>query len=246
MDPWLYFEVTHSTHQIMNPSSPARLEALVEVLELKAGHRVLDMGCGHAELLLRWHELAGTTGIGIDASPYQAERARERVSQRAPGAVEIIEGRGQDFATEEKFDVSCCLGVTWIWGGFAGTLEALVGFTRPGGAIVVGEPYWRREPPVEYLQRAEVERDAFNELAGCRRIALEQGLGFIWMAGSTEAEWDEYEMRQSASLDAYTRAHPDDPDLPELQSQRSQYEDLYFKWERDCLGWAIWVFRVQD
>ena len=119
MNPWRYYEVTHSSHAIMNPSSEARLEALAGVLELAPHKRILDVGCGHAELLLRWFELTGSTGIGVDASPYQAKRAQENVALRAPGAIEIIESRGEDFSTKECFDVACCLGATWVWGGTA-------------------------------------------------------------------------------------------------------------------------------
>ena len=244
MDPWRYYEVTHSNHAIMNPTSDARLVTLAEVLALQPQQLVLDVGCGHGELLLRWFELAGTTGVGVEASPYQAKRARDQVAQRAPGRVVIMEGRGEDFASEDRFDVSCCLGATWIWGGYRGALKALAGFTRPGGVVVVGEPYWRQEPSLEYLKFTGVQRDSLPDLAQCRRIALDMGFGFIWMASASVNDCDGYEMLQSATLDAFGQAHPDDPDLAEMRAKRGHFEEMYFRWERACIGWAMWAFRV--
>jgi len=245
VDTWRYFELTHSTHELMNPSSPARLDALGEVLGLGARSRVLDVGCGHAETLLRWNARHGVTGVGIDASPYHAARARRRVQERgAAAAIEIVHARGEDFATDERFDVACCLGASWIWKGHEGTLRALRGFAAPGGAVVAGEPYWKEEPAPEYLTAEGLRRDEVLELDLCRRVALGLGLELIWMAGSTDAEWDEYEMRQAAAVDAFAREHPDDPDLDELRARRRRHDEAYLRWGRRCLGWAIWAFRV--
>ena len=105
-----------------------RMDALAQALRLEKGQHVLDMGCGHAEMLLRWHERLGVDGVGVEASPYTAKRAREWAIRRGKGAVQIVEARGEDFRTDERFHVAACLGASWIWGGFAGTISALGAF----------------------------------------------------------------------------------------------------------------------
>ena len=244
MDTWRYFELTHSAHDLLNPFRPERLDLLGERLGLGPGSRVLDVACGHGEMLLRWHERLGVSGLGIDASPFHSRRARERAEARAPGAVEVREGRGEDLRTDELFDAACCLGASWIWHGHRGTLEALLGFVRPGGAVVVGEPFWKEEPARGYLEAEGLERGSFHDLEGCRRTALELGLELIWMGGATEEEWDEYEMKQALAVDAFALAHPDDPDLAALRERRRRHDEAYFRWGRSCLGWAVWAFRA--
>jgi SAM-dependent methyltransferase len=245
VDTWRYYELTHSTHDVMNPTSPARLDALADALRLDRATSVLDVACGHAELLLRWHERHGAAGVGVEASPYAAARAHARVAERGAGSsVTIVHGRGEDFETAERFDVACCVGASWIWNGHEGTLRALAGFVKPGGAVVTGEPYWKDAPPPEYLAAEGVRVEGFHSLEDCHRIALDLGLELVWMARSTAGEWDEYEMRQCAAVDAFARAHPGDADLAELRARRRQHDEAYLRWGRACLGWALWAFRV--
>ena len=41
----------------------------------------------------------------------------------------------------QEFDVVC------LGGGVAGTVDLLRRSLRPGGLMLIGEPYWRRQPP---------------------------------------------------------------------------------------------------
>lgn len=245
MDMWRYFEITHALHTVMNPSSGARLDELGDVLDLTASSRVLDVGCGHAELLIRWHRRFGATGLGIDASPYAFERARRRVEEHVPdGSVEVRHGKGEEFTTDERYDVAVCLGASWIWGGFRGTLEALTGFAKPGAIVVSGEPFWKADPPPAYLEIEGLTADSFHTLGGCHAVARELGLRPVWMQVSSGADWDRYEMTQAMAVDHFVRANPDDPDLDALLAQRDLHDQAYLRWGRDVCGWAIWAFRT--
>ena len=245
MDMMRYFDVTHASHAVMNPSSVARMDELALVLGVTAETRVLDLACGHAELLLRWNEAHAATGVGVDASTFHIERARRHKTARVPdAAIDLVHGRGEEFATAERFDVVSCLGASWIWNGFAGTLRALAAFGKPQAAIVCGEPYWIEAPPPEYLEMEGLRADQFHDLGGCLETGIQQGLELVWMARSTAADWDRYEMRQSASVDAFAREFPDDPDLAEIRALRRAYDRSYLRWGNRCLGWAIWVFRA--
>lgn len=245
MEFWRYYEVTHALHDLMNPSTGARVDEMGDALRLRSEHRVLDLGCGHAEMLLRWNERFGISGVGVDASPYHSARAIRRVEERGLAhVIEIQHGKGEAYATEQSFDVAACVGASWIFDGHAGTLRALTGFTRPGGAVVVGEPYWLEAPPPEYLAAEDLKQEQFHDLGGCLDVARAQGLELVWMARSTGVEWDRYEMLQAAALDAFAIENPDDPDLAALRRERRRYDESYVRWGHRCLGWALWAFRV--
>tara|TARA_B100000700_G_scaffold303878_1_gene375913 strand:+ start:11059 stop:11826 length:768 start_codon:yes stop_codon:yes gene_type:complete len=105
------------------------VDALVEILELAPGARVLDVGCGpgrHA------HELArrGFEVVGIDISETFVELARSN----APPGAEFICGDARTMAFEAEFDaaISICQGAF----GLANGPMADSGQTDPDGIIL--------------------------------------------------------------------------------------------------------------
>jgi hypothetical protein len=113
----------------------------------------------------------------------------------------------------------------------------------PGGWVVVGEPYWMREPPGEYLAALETGRESFGTHAGNAETGARLGLELVHAFVSSGDDWDRYEGLQWYAAAEYARSHPDDPDLPELLERVSRDRTSYLRWGRDTLGWAMYVFR---
>ena len=162
MDTWKFFDITHREHVICNPTSDEKLTRLVELLRLPTGAQVVDIACGKGEFLIRLAEAYGARGVGIDISPFFIAEARKRLDARASGAgVTFTEMNGSDFRPDEPYslDLASCIGASWIFGGHAGTLDALAGMVKPGGWVVVGEPFWLKEPPEEYLEASGISKE---------------------------------------------------------------------------------------
>jgi SAM-dependent methyltransferase len=263
MDTRKFYAITHADHVALNPTSPARLDELIGLLDLPSAARVLDIGCGTGELLVRMAEAhgadrsdgtgtsevsgsgAGFSGIGVDTSPWFLGRARESVARRVPGAaIELLEMDGVAFAPEaDSFDLACCLGASWVFGGHRGTLKALSVAARPGGQVLVGEPFWRAEPCAEYLDWSGIGRDDF---AGHEEnVAIGESAGLIpllaWVSSSED--WDRYETLQWRAAARYAATRPGDPDVPELLERVARGRHEYLAWGRDTLGWALYLFR---
>ncbi len=244
MDDWFYYDVLHRLHRYCNPVSDDAVDELVTVVAPRPGMRVLDIACGHGALLLALAE-RGAIGVGVDASPFAQARAVAALEERGGGLdVTFRHGRGEAFAAEEPFDVAMCIGASWIWDGWGGTLDALCGFVRPGGLLVSGEPYWIREPPASYLALEGLRADEFPSFDEYVRGARDRGLALVWMRRSTSADWDRYEMLQTASLDHFLREHPEHPDLAGIRERLAPSKEAYLAWGKDGLGFATWVWRV--
>ena len=41
-----FWSIVEATHTIQNPTSPQKLDRLIDTLQLNANHTVLDIGCG--------------------------------------------------------------------------------------------------------------------------------------------------------------------------------------------------------
>ncbi len=141
------------------------------------------------------------------------------------------------------YALASCLGASWVFGGYAATLEALKSMVEPGGWVVVGEPYWLREPPDAYLEASGVAQGDFGTHSGNVEAGELRGLDLVHTFVSCRDDWDEYEGLQWYATDAYARFHPDDQDLPELLERVAKEKATYLHWGRDTLGWAIYVFR---
>ena len=245
MDRWKYYAITHRDHVLCNPLGTAKLDELIALLELPRGARVLDIGSGKGELLVRLAERYGITGTGVDLSPYFVREARALAASRVPEAdLTFIEEDGATFAGEpEGYLLASCLGASWTFGGHRGTVRALARWARPGGLVVAGEPFWRRQPDVEYLGASGMSAGAFATHAGNVQIGVEERLTPLFTLVSNDDEWDRYQGLQWQAADRYAVAHPDDPDVPALLERQRHSRDLYLRWERDILGWAIYLFR---
>ena len=143
MDIWKFYSVGHRLHKYCNPLNEERLETLLHLLRLKPNSTVLDIACGKGEFLVRLAELYHVIGVGVDISPYFIQEAQTKAKRRVPNAeLDFVQLDAKNYKPPEGllFDLTCCMGATWIWNDYKGTLQALKDMTRPHGTIMVGEP----------------------------------------------------------------------------------------------------------
>ncbi len=247
MDMWKYFGITHTNHTIMNPMSLDKAGKLVELLQLTDGGRVLDVACGKAEFLCLIAERYDVTGTGIELSPHTISAARQNVEARNLGnRIELLHTDGGTYAPDKigRLDLVSCIGASWVYQGHAGTLKALMKMARPGGLVLVGEPFWRGEPDPEYLKLTDTTPDMCGSHIGNLKTGEELGLTFLYSLVSNQDDWDHYEGLQWQAAERYAVDRPDDPDVEVLLRVIRRNRDAYLSWGRDCLGWAMYLFRV--
>jgi len=248
MDMWKFYNITHSEHVVCNPTSEEKLGRLVELVQLPTDARVVDIACGKGEFLIRLAEAHGARGVGVDASPFCIADAERRLKVRVPQAeVAFTQLDGADFEPDKphSFTLASCIGASWIFGGHAGTLDALVSMVELDGWVIAGEPYWLQEPSEEYLRACGLPSDGFGSHADNVEAGERRGLDLVHTLVSSKDDWDRYEGLQWYATAEYARAHPDDPDLPDLLERVAKDKSVYLRWGRDTVGWAIYVFRCR-
>lgn len=246
MDTWKFFDITHKEHIICNPSSLEKYQQLIDLLRLPSGANVLEIAMGKGEFIIRLAERYDIRGVGIDLSPFVVRDARTKLAERAPQAdITFLEMGGADFQPDEpeSFDLTVCMGASWIFNGHKGTLAALKAMTKSGGLIIVGEPYWRQEPDPAYLKITGFERDLFVNHYENVRMGQALDLKLLYTLDSSLDDWDMYEGLQWYAAENYALAHADDPDVPELLERIRNQKQEYLKWGRGTLGWALYLFR---
>ena len=246
MDRWKYFDITHRFHVVCNPTSVAKLEELIGLMSLEPGSAVLEIACGKSEMLVRMAEAYDIRGVGVDLSPYFMKDAKELKRQRVPGSnLEFINVNGAEYHREntKNFDLSMCIGASWIYDGHRGTLRAMKCMTRPGGIVMVGEPFFTEEPSEEYLTTEDFSRDEFSTHYGNIQIGVEEELTPLYTMGSNLDDWDRYETFKWYAVDEFARNNPNDPDLPEIQARNAKAQEIFLRRGRELFGWVIYLFR---
>ncbi|NOG55480.1 MAG: class I SAM-dependent methyltransferase [Planctomycetes bacterium] len=247
---WFFYDVTHRLHRYCNPISADKIEQLGCILDLQQGMRVLDIACGFGQLLITYANDFGIHGVGVDASPLAVKRALKRKREQAPNAeMQFVHERGENYRLaddEQQYDVVMCIGASWIWNGYEGTVKAMRGFCKPSGLLVVGEPHWKTEPSAEYLATQDFDRTTFFTLHENVTMARDMGLRLVYLIVSNEDDWDQYETLQVAGVDRFARENPDHPDLPAIRERVDTGYESYLKWGRDTFGFATLVFRVPE
>lgn len=247
MDTWKFFDITHREHTLCNPMSFDKFDRLIALLRLAPGARVLDIATGKGEFLVRLAErYRQITGTGVDLSPYFIEEARKKHRERLPdAALTFVEMNAAEYVPEapESFDVAACIGASWIYGGHRGTLKALYGMAAKESWIIVGEPYWRREPEKEYLEAIGETRDNYGTHSENAEAGRELGLEAVHTLVSSKDDWDMYEGLQWYGAIDWASSNPDDPDVETVLKRVRDGRAAYLKWGRDTLGWAIYLFK---
>ncbi|MBP6565119.1 MAG: class I SAM-dependent methyltransferase [Burkholderiales bacterium] len=237
--------IAHRDHDYCNPVAAAKIERILDLMPLDAHSRVLDLGCGRAELALRIVERFGSTIVAVERSSFMLDAARERAEWT--GALAKLHLDDRDIrafrADPETFHLSVMLGAGGIDGGMAGICRTLKGWTKPGGYVLVGEGYWKQKPSGDYLAvLGGGDAGQLHDHRGNVQAGIDAGLVPLHAVVASDDEWDEYEWKYARAIERYAGEQPDDPDVPAMLERVRRWRDAYLRWGRDTLGFGVYLF----
>ena len=226
-------EALHHLHTICNPLCSSDLDRVIDELEPSDGDRVLDVACGHGELLRRMTRRAAVDATGVDLSPWVLLRA----AARAPGVTWWL-GSGADVPEARAWDIATCLGASWIWDGFPGTVKALATRTTPGGRIAVGD--LRLRTPQDRAALGDAAEAA--SLSEDEQVEVLRSLDLrpVDQIVPDDACWRAYEELVVESARTYAEAHPDDPSSNHVAMAEAWMRDDFERLTAR-LTWTVWV-----
>jgi SAM-dependent methyltransferase len=121
---------------------PYRKEA-IELLQLRPGATVLDVGCGTGLSFAALKERIGTNGriIGLDPSPDMLERARERVAAHQWDGIELLAATAASAPLHGRADAAL-FHFTHDVLRDAASLDHVLAHLRPGARVVASGLQW--------------------------------------------------------------------------------------------------------
>ncbi|MHB9756591.1 SAM-dependent methyltransferase [Streptomyces sp. BYX5S] len=238
------FTIRESSHRIHNPFTPGKFAALGAALRMPPGARVLDLASGSGEMLCTWARDHRITGTGVDISTMFTEQARARAAELGVAdRVTFVHDDAAGHVADEPVDVAACVGATWIGNGVAGTVELLAKSLRPGGLMLIGEPFWRQDVPDDETARAcgAGGKDDFLSLPGLVGQFGDLGYDVVEMMLADQDSWDRYQAAQWLTMRRWLDAHPDDEMAAEVRAELTAEPVRYTRYQREYLGWGVFA-----
>jgi len=238
------YTIRESSHRILNGISAAKLAALGEALAMPPETTVLDLASGKGELLSTWARDHRIRGTGVDLSTVFTDAARARADELGVAdRVTFVHGDASTYVSEEPVDVAACCGATWIGDGVAGTIALLERSLRPGGLMLIGEPFWRMTPPDEQTVQGCHASSAGDHhlLPGLLQEFADLGWDVVEMVLGDQGDWDRYFAAQWLNLRRWLDANPDDELHDTLRAELTAAPVRYARYLREYLGWGIFA-----
>ena len=117
---------------------------------------------------------------------------------------------------------------------------------KPGGLLLVGEPFWMEPPPEAAYEAMGVGKEDYVTLEDTLDRLESAGTKLVEMVLADHYGWDRYEAPQWMAVDDFICNHPDDPDAPALSEWISNNRRRYLKYGRRYFGWGVFVLRLSD
>lgn len=248
LDPHKAVLIAYRELDFCNPLSSALLDRALAVARLKPGVQALDLGCGNGAMSLHLAEAHGFQVDAIERSPAMAAIAAERLrGLSAPEAVRLHNVASRDFLDAGiQFDLIVSTGASGVVDGApepAKVLAALRPHVRPGGFILWGDGYWKRDPDPMFVAMlgnlAAYKSHAENIAAG-----EAAGLVPYYAAISPDQDWDDFTWRMTAAVEHWLAEHPEDADAASVRQRGAFLRASYVAYGRDTLGFGLYLFRA--
>jgi hypothetical protein len=109
---------------------------------------------------------------------------------------------------------------------------------KSAGRLGIGETYWlSHNVPPEYAQRETSTRPE-EELM---QITREEGSEVEYVVRASHDDWDRYSSDNWHGLISWLEDNPNHPERESVIRHLHLSQDDYFRYEREYMGWAMYV-----
>ncbi|MEU7231147.1 SAM-dependent methyltransferase [Streptomyces chrestomyceticus] len=244
MDRQRISRIAHTGHPIAAPLGDDAVRQLLEHALPRGDERMLDLGCGGGEWLLR--ALARHPGLraeGVDVSTEFLAHARTAAAgQGVADRLVLHHADAADFRSPHAFGLVLSVGAAHAFGGLLPILAAARQYLAPGGRVLVGDGFWDRTPSPEAV---EMLGDVADLPTTLERVT---GAGWTPVHGhvSSRRELDDYEWSWTGSLASWALDQPEGPDRTEALAAAGAHRTEWLRVYRDSWGFVSLVLRRTD
>lgn len=150
----------------------AKLDRFAELMQLRPGQRILDVGCGWGGPLVYLSTKYGVEGVGLTLSPTQKRCAEERIARHGAN-VTVYEQHWAEFGDDRPFDAIYTDEVIVHFQDLLGFFKKAHALLKPRGAFVNKELHFSSSQ-YKILGRGDVFLNEIYGLTGNYRTLAEE------------------------------------------------------------------------
>lgn len=201
--------------QTQTESQVRKLDLLAEMMQLKPGMRILDVGCGWGGPLVYLSTTYDVQGVGLTLSSLQKEAADERIARHGAD-VTIVESHWKDYVDEVPFDVVYTDEVIVHFFDLGDFFRKAYELLRDGGRMLNKELHLVNARHSEMTRAMSFINEIFGSTGNYRTLAEE-----LTLVG--EAGFDVEAIRQMPLLEYQKTV---DSWLANMKAHRARLEEL--------------------
>ncbi|HEY9075396.1 MAG TPA: class I SAM-dependent methyltransferase [Anaerolineaceae bacterium] len=247
-----FISIAEAGLKIQNPFSEAKMQALGEICQrlgyLQPRRRLLDLGCGQGELVCRWAQQFGVKATGVDPNAEFIEVARRRAIELAVTLqVEFIQVDAVQFPLSHPYyDMVCCLGAAEITGSITYAIHLMRKALKDEkqGLLLVGMPFWVREPNQTAADAMGITMGTFQTLPVIYDLFERSGVDLVNMVFADDEGWDRYQTHHWMQVRSWLRNNPDDPDIENFRKMIEDWKRSYLVY-RGNFGWGVFLLETR-
>ncbi len=146
----------------LSEAQERKLDLLAELMDLRPGQRILDVGCGWGGPLVYLCKTYGVEGVGLTPIASQKAIADQRIAHHGANA-RIVEGRWDEYDDDRGFDAVYTDEVIVHFHDLAGFFAKVHDLLRDGGRMVNKELHFRH---ADYGRRTTRGSSFVNQIFG--------------------------------------------------------------------------------
>lgn len=214
---------------ICSPLVEADLERAVDLLKPLPNGKVLELGCGKAEILARIVEATGSTGTGVDLpESLAAELSPRAATLKDQGRLEIQFKDALDFVKETttRYDILIVSGASQSLGGFEQLGRVVKRLLKPNGKLLLGELGWRESPFPAFLEAMKMRESDLPYTLRVPEQLVPHGLRSVFWSEISRSQFLQYEKALLENGANYARSRPKDPEARKVGEYSSSWFNL--------------------
>jgi cyclopropane-fatty-acyl-phospholipid synthase len=158
--------------QVDTASQEAKLDLLAQLLDLRPGQRILDVGCGWGGPLVYLSRRYGVSGVGLTLSPTQQRAAQQR-ADRYGVDVQVHERHWRDFDAERGFDAVLTDEVIVHFSDLGGFFAKAYSLLHDGGRMLNKELHFTHRRYAQMTRAMSYVNEIYGSTGNYRTLAEE-------------------------------------------------------------------------